>query len=69
MSVNDVIKVIAGMFIVSSLLLGFYVNEKWFLFTGFVGLNLFQSSFTKWCLMEKLLLKIGMTKARDSCNC
>ncbi len=69
MTINDAIKAIAGIFIVGSLLLGYNVNEKWFLFTAFVGVNLFQSSFTKWCLMEKILVKAGMKKTGDSCNC
>ena len=63
MTTNDAIKAIAGVFIVTSLLLGYYVNEKWFLFTAFVGVNLFQSSFTKWCLLEKILLKAGLKKS------
>ena len=69
MTTNDAIKAIAGVFILTSLLLGYYVNEKWFLFTAFVGLNLFQSSFTKWCLMEKILIKAGMKKSTNDCNC
>ena len=69
MTINDAIKAIAGIFIVSSVLLGYYVNEKWFLFTVFVGVNLFQSSFTKWCLMEKILVKAGIQKTSDNCNC
>ena len=63
MTVENAIKAIAGIFIVTSLILGYYVNEKWFLFTAFVGVNLFQSSFTKWCLLEKILIKAGMKKA------
>jgi hypothetical protein len=62
MTINDAIKAIAGTFIFVSLLLGYHVNELWFLFTAFVGLNLIQSSFTKWCLMEKILIKAGMRK-------
>jgi len=63
MNVDDAIKAIAGIFIVTSLILGYNVNEKWFLFTAFVGVNLFQSSFTKWCLLEKILLKAGLKKS------
>ena len=60
MSVNDLIKAIAGIFILSSVALGYYINQMWFLLTAFVGFNLLQSSFTKWCLMEKILKKIGV---------
>jgi hypothetical protein len=51
------IRAIAGTFIVISLLLGFYINPYWYLFTAFVGLNLLQSAFTQWCLMEDILKK------------
>jgi hypothetical protein len=51
------IRAIAGTFIVISLLLGFYINTYWYLFTAFVGLNLLQSAFTQWCLMEDVLKK------------
>lgn len=51
------IRAIAGTFIVLSLILGYYVNVNWYWFTAFVGVNLFQSAFTRWCLMEDLLKK------------
>ncbi len=60
MKMNDWIRAIAGTFIVASLLLAHYVNPNWLWFTGFVGVNLFQSAFTKWCLMEKILKRIGV---------
>ncbi|KAB2879302.1 DUF2892 domain-containing protein [bacterium] len=52
------IRAIAGTFILLSLVLGYYVNAQWYWFTAFVGLNLLQSSFTKWCLMEDILNKL-----------
>jgi hypothetical protein len=60
MNVERWIRVIAGTFVLTSLLLGLYVSKYWFLFTAFVGLNLFQSGFTKWCLMEDILKKFGV---------
>ncbi len=54
------IRVIAGSFILGSLALGWYVSPWFFLFTAFVGLNLFQSGFTGWCLMEKILRRLGV---------
>jgi len=60
MTINDTIKLVAGIFIVLSVSLGYFVNELWFLFTLFVGLNLFQSSLTKWCFLETILRKAGM---------
>jgi len=54
------IRVIAGSFILVSLALGWYVSPWFFLFTAFVGLNLFQSGLTRWCLMEIILKKLGV---------
>lgn len=58
--INRIIRAVAGAFILISLLLAFYVNQNWLWFTGFVGANLLQSSFTKWCLLEDILHKIGV---------
>jgi len=60
MKMEHVIRIIAGTFILASLALGTWVNHYWYLFTAFVGLNLFQSGFTKWCLMEDILRKVGV---------
>ncbi len=55
-----VIRAIAGTFVTVSLILGYFVSPYWYLFTLFVGLNLFQSSFTQWCLAEQILAKLGI---------
>lgn len=55
-----VIRAIAGSFVTISLILGYFVSPYWFLFTLFVGLNLFQSAFTRWCLAEKIVEKLGL---------
>lgn len=60
-----IIRGVAGAFVLLSVALGYWVSPYWFLFTAFVGLNLLQSSFTKWCLMEDILVKVGVAK-RDS---
>jgi hypothetical protein len=52
-----IIRAIAGTFVLGSLALGTWVSPYWYLFTAFVGLNLLQSSVTKWCLMEDILEK------------
>jgi hypothetical protein len=57
-----VIRAVAGLFILLSLALGYYVSEWWFLFTAFVGVNLFQSSVTRWCLMDDILKGFGVPK-------
>ena len=57
---NRMIMGIAGSFILISILLSMYVNQNWLWFTAFVGANLLQSSFTKWCLMSDILAKFGV---------
>lgn len=59
MTVNRYLRLIAGLFVMTSVALGYYVHPGWFLFTGFVGLNLFQSAFTNWCPMITILEKLG----------
>ena len=60
MDINRWLRLIAGSFVLASLLLGYYVSPKWFWFTGFVALNLVQSAFTNWCPMMTFLRKIGV---------
>ena len=60
MTVERWIRVIAGTFVLASVGLGWYVSSWFFLFTVFVGLNLFQSGWTNWCLMETFLKKLGV---------
>jgi hypothetical protein len=57
---NRIIRAVAGTFILISLLLAIYVNQNWLWFTAFVGVNLLQSSITKWCLLEDILTKLGV---------
>ena len=60
MNVERYIRLVAGAFVLLSLALGYWVNQYWFLFTAFVGLNLFQSAFTNWCPMMTFLRKAGV---------
>ncbi|MDW3211422.1 MAG: DUF2892 domain-containing protein [Reichenbachiella sp.] len=57
-----IIRAIAGVFILTSLALGIWVSPHWFWMTGFVGVNLLQSSVTKWCLMDDILKKLNVSK-------
>ena len=61
----QIVRLVAGTFVLLSLALGvqgspLFVSEWWLAFTAFVGVNLLQSGFTKWCLMESLLRKLGV---------
>jgi hypothetical protein len=59
MTVEAGIRMVAGVFILLSVALGVWVNPWWFAFTAFVGLNLLQSAFTKWCPMMTILKTAG----------
>jgi hypothetical protein len=65
MTTWQITRIVAGIFILLSLALGvpaspIFVSEYWLLFTAFVGLNLLQSGFTRWCPMEILMRKLGV---------
>jgi hypothetical protein len=62
MTMELYIRAIAGSLVLLSLLLGFIYSPYWHLLTAFVGANLLQSAFTKWCLMEEILHKLGVPK-------
>lgn len=59
MTVERYLRMIAGAFVLASLALGHWVSPYWYLFTAFVGLNLFQSAFSNWCPMMWFLKKLG----------
>ncbi len=59
MKTNDVLHIIVGIMIMVTVALGYYMNPWWFAFTFFIGANLLQSGFTKFCLMAIILRKLG----------
>jgi hypothetical protein len=60
MTIERTLRLMAGLFVLISLALGHWVNQYWYLFTAFVGLNLFQSGLTNWCPMMTFLRKLGV---------
>lgn len=60
MNVERYLRLIAGALTLLSVTLGYFVSPYWLLFTGFIGLNLFQSAFTNWCPMMTFLRKLGV---------
>lgn len=65
MNINRTVRTVAGTFVLISLLLGapaspLFHSAYWLWFTVFVGANLFQSGLTGWCLMDKILKKLGV---------
>jgi DUF2892 family protein len=59
MTIERFLRLIAGCFVLGTLLLGYFHSPYWFLFTGFVALNLIQSAFTNWCPMMTFLRRLG----------
>ncbi|MEZ5284266.1 MAG: DUF2892 domain-containing protein [Vicinamibacterales bacterium] len=60
MTVEPMLRLIAGFFVMASVLLGMYVDARFYWFTLFVGANLFQSALTSWCPMMALLRRAGV---------
>ena len=61
MTLERRIRMIAGSLVLASLALAHWVSPKFLWFTAFVGANLLQSAFSRWCLMEDILRKLGMS--------
>lgn len=64
-----IVKGIAGSFILISLVLTHFVHPNWVWMTVFVGVNLLQSSITKWCLLEVILDKLGVKNENNEGCC
>jgi hypothetical protein len=60
MTVDRALRIVAGLFVLASVLLGMYVHHNFLWFTVFVGANLFQSGFSNWCPMMTILRKSGL---------
>ncbi len=60
MTVNRYLRLIAGLFIMLSVVLSQVHSPAWLYFTAFIGLNLFQSCFSNWCPMMTILRKLGV---------
>jgi hypothetical protein len=70
MTTDRIIRIVAGSFILLSLSLGvegspLFQSGNWLWFTAFVGANLFQSGFTRFCPLEMILKKLGI---KESCQ-
>ena len=63
MTTERYVRMAAGLFVTGSLALGYWVHPGWFIFTAFVGLNLFQSAFTGLCPLEIILRRLGVPSA------
>jgi hypothetical protein len=75
MTVNQFVRIIAGFFIMTSLALAHFNGQvdmsklSWLWFTAFVGVNLFQSGFTKFCPLDTILKKLGVKESSGNSCC
>jgi hypothetical protein len=60
MSVNEALRLLAGVVVLVSVALAFWVNIGWLALTAFVGVNLLQSAFTGWCPAMWAFRKLGL---------
>jgi len=73
MTVNRIVRIVAGALIMISLALAHFSGQadlsqlSWLWFTAFVGANLFQSGFTKFCPMDSILKKLGVPETEGGC--
>lgn len=74
MTVNRIVRIVAGAFIMISLALAHFTGQadlsklSWLWFTAFVGANLFQSGFTRFCPMDSILRKLGVPETEGRCG-
>ncbi|RMD84859.1 MAG: DUF2892 domain-containing protein [Lentisphaerae bacterium] len=66
LNIEQLLRLIAGFFILLSLALAHFHHPNWLWFTAFVGLNLFQSGITNWCPMVWILAKLGFKRCKQS---
>ena len=59
---NTYFRVIVGFIVLLSVVLTVFVHPNWIWFTVFIGVNMMQSAFTKWCLLETILTKVFKLK-------
>ncbi|MGL1959171.1 MAG: DUF2892 domain-containing protein [Colwellia sp.] len=68
MTVNEALRLVAGIMILLSLYLAITYTNNWLWFTAFIGVNLIQSSFSRWCLMMTILKKLGLKDSKANCG-
>ena len=70
MKIQRIIYFVAGSLVLTGLALGYWVDQRWLLLAAFVGLNLFQTAFTGFCPLERILLKlhVGQSAAGAACE-
>jgi hypothetical protein len=64
-----IVRAVAGTFVLTSIILAYFVHINWLLLAAFVGLNLLQSTFTKFCPLECILDRAGIGKSTNETCC
>ncbi|MEO6002078.1 MAG: DUF2892 domain-containing protein [Opitutus sp.] len=64
MKIQSIVYLVAGTLVLTGLGLGYSVDPRWLLLSAFVGLNLFQTAFTGFCPLERILIKLGVGQDR-----
>ncbi|BDQ12912.1 YgaP family membrane protein [Sediminibacterium sp. TEGAF015] len=64
-----IVRAVAGVFVLTSISLAYFIHVNWLLLAAFVGLNLLQSSFTKFCPLECILDRAGIGKSANKPCC
>lgn len=67
MNAERIVRIVAGSFVMLTLLLAHYHSPLWLWFTAFVGFNLFQSGFTQFCPLDMILKKAGVPSSGGGC--
>ena len=68
MKIQSIIYLVAGTFVLTGVTLGHFVEDRWLLLAAFVGLNMFQTEFTGFCPLERILIKLGVGKGGGCCD-
>jgi DUF2892 family protein len=68
MTTQRIIFLVAGTLVLTGLALGYFVNEWWLLLPTFVGFNMFQTAFTGFCPLERILMKLGIGQRAEPCG-
>ena len=65
---QNIVYLVAGTLVLSGLALGYWVNHLWLLLAAFVGFNLFQTAFTGFCPLERILIKLHIGRPGEECS-
>jgi hypothetical protein len=69
MTVERAVRLMAGIVILASLALAYYVSPYWYILTAFVGLNLLQSAITNWCPAMSIFRALGLKDSATGASC